>query len=184
MVNDMNKLLLLLSIPFLLNACATGYRCDLGHDCTDAIEALELSKGDGGNSESVFVEPDTYPEHDENESSDSGSSTMNAVMKNLGMGHNQAKPVYIPDAPIRIWIAPEKYQSGDGAPIYLVDGYHLYGMVKGGWLLGNKISRNNISANSSGNFGMIGPLDTKRNLGFKPKFSGPNDSRPQSKLFQ
>lgn len=179
------RTLMLAALVLATTGCSTGYRCDLGHDCTDAIEALEYAKTDGGNDESVFVEPEEYPEFSKPEDDESGSfegSEDQAHIKQLGMGHLKAKPVFIPDSPMRIWIAPEKYYGIGDDPIYLVDGYHLYGVIKGGWLLGNKLKRNSNSSNSR-NFGMIGPLDAKKNLGFKPTLEN-DSSGPKRKLFQ
>lgn len=170
----------------IISGCSTGYRCPLGHDCTDSMEALEQAKTDGGNDESVFIEPEEYPEFGENtDEIDESDSVEAAHMKKLGMGHLSGKPVYLPDSPMRIWVAPEEFTSNAGEPIYLVDGYHLYGMIKGGWLIGNQIKRSSDSMGSnSSNFGMIGPLDEKKNLGFRATTKRKESSSPIRQIFK
>jgi hypothetical protein len=185
----MYKLFLVMFFSLFIQACATGYRCDLGHDCVDAIEAFELSKVDGGNGESVFVEPDEYPafsdSSDSSDSSENNGSSSGVVMKQIGMGQLSNKPVYIPDSPMRVWVAPEKYSTKKDGPIYLVDGYNLFGMIKGGWLLGNKVMPSrSVSSSSTGDYGMIEPLDIKKNLGFKPTTSKNEGSSPVRELFR
>lgn len=167
------KYIFLLGV-FLLSGCAVTYDCNLGYECQDSMEALEAAKSNGGNSERVLYEVENPPLLNEGDGGGAtykndygrkqwqhdhpyyGARKQKGGVVKFGKQNYQSKPVYIPDAPMRIWLAPMRT---DGI---LVGDYYIYTKVPGGFSVGNGEERKALS------LGQYGPLDRNKDLGFTP----------------
>lgn len=161
----MKKIALLLSI-FSLVGCTSAYKCELGRECTDSLEVLGAARENGGTSESVIRVPDEYPElYPEEESNADYQSTEDpieelGVVSRFGNGNYRSKPVYIPDAPMRIWVAPTKVGS------ILVGDYEMFTVIPGGYMSG--VNGSGLNSKNSHINGIYGPLDERKDPGFQP----------------
>lgn len=154
----MNKVGLVILSIVAFTGCANKYKCNLGEECIDSVEVLEAAKENGGNSESAMHEPEEYPEIRGVEEKELDEETiLTGKIQRFGTARYKSKPVYIPDAPMRIWMAPEKTEG------ILISDYMMYTTVPGGY-----VGANEVYGKSTGGDGLFGPIDPSKDLGFKP----------------
>lgn len=155
-------------LVIFIQGCAVSYDCNLGFECQDSMEALEAAQENAGDSERALYEDedpkplrggDKYNKKKHSHNHDFSAGDEGAIIK-FGKQNYQSKPVYIPDAPMRIWFSPVKLDE------VLVGDYYIYTTVKGGFSVGLGGHSKTVG------LGQYGPLDKNNELGFIPVRSG------------
>lgn len=157
-----------LVLIIFIQGCAVSYDCNLGYECQDSMEALSAAQENAGDSERALYENED-PRPLKGGAKGTGSrghghskhSDVKGEIIKFGKQNYQAKPIYVPDAPMRVWISPVKL--GD----VLVGDYYIFTAVRGGFSVG--VGDNKAKAVGLGQYG---PLDKNKELGFTPVVSG------------
>lgn len=166
---------IMVATAIAMSGCAHHYDCRLGEKCYNSVDVLDAAKNGGGNSEAVIHEPEQYPKIVEKADDKNDKKTSRGLVRKFGNSHYKNRPVYIPDAPLRIWVAPHKTSDR------IVSDYFIYTRIPGGYMDG-VVNPGGRSASS--HTGFYGPLDRKKELGFNPVYNSTATYNSQPKTIR
>jgi hypothetical protein len=141
------QLLMLAAVSIVLHGCGPTYGCALKNEdgyCASMERTFKESRTDGGDSESVFTNPE------EDDGSDDDEKMDNFAFNQSELGHGKpptwGSPVYDPGKPWRIFIMPWTDDHG-----ILHGGEYIYIATKPKWNYGTLRDAGSAS-------GLLGPL--------------------------